>query len=181
MTSLIGRINPAAYPFILLLAFWLVGSFLSSVAGGWFSLSFRFSSHTKPQGEVHSVQPFLNPVYFRYWIQVGGVRLIASKDALFLSVLFPFRFGYPPLCIPWSEIQFSTSRKNWLAQRPFIFRDYVVLTLGNEERIPLRVSSRVALKLGILDRIPGGDSMEVEPNFDELPESFSDPTIKKSN
>jgi hypothetical protein len=32
----------------------------------------------------------------------------------------------------------------------------ILLTLGEQERIPMRISERMARKLGILERIPAG-------------------------
>jgi len=74
------------------------------------------------------------------------IRLIAADDALYLSVLFLFRVGHPPLCIPWKEIQFGRTKFFWWR--------YVVLILGEQERIPMRISERMARKLGILERMP---------------------------
>jgi hypothetical protein len=70
--------------------------------------------------------------------------MTAAEDALYLSVSFMFRIGHPPLCIPWSEITVSRTKRFW--------RSYVVLTLGNQEGIPFRISERIARKLGILER-----------------------------
>ena len=75
------------------------------------------------------------------------IRLTAAEDALYLSILFFFRVGHPPLRIPWNEIQFGRAKFLWLK--------FVVLTLGNEENIPMRISERMARKLGILERLPG--------------------------
>jgi hypothetical protein len=75
------------------------------------------------------------------------IRLTAAEDALYLSVLLIFRIGHPPLRIPWKEITFSRTRRFW-------FR-YVVLTLGEQERIPVRIPERMARKLGILERMGG--------------------------
>jgi hypothetical protein len=80
----------------------------------------------------------------RLWGHYSSViRLVAADDALYLSVLFPFRIGHPPLCIPWTEIQFGKAS--------FFWRTYVELTLGQQERIPMRISPRMARNLGILD------------------------------
>ncbi len=82
----------------------------------------------------------------RWWGHYSSViRLTAATDDLYASVLFPFRLGHPPLRIPWSEIQFGKAK--------FFFRTYVVLNLGNQGKIPMRISSRMAAKLGILDRV----------------------------
>jgi hypothetical protein len=83
----------------------------------------------------------------RGWSHYSSViRLTAATDALYVSVLFPFRIGHPPLRIPWDEIQFGRTK--------FFFRSYIVLTLGNQEKIPMRISLRMARNLGILDRCP---------------------------
>jgi hypothetical protein len=74
------------------------------------------------------------------------IRIIAAEDALYFSVLFLFRVGHPPLRIPWTEIKLSRTKRFW--------RQYVVLTLGEQEHIPMRISERMARNLGILARIP---------------------------
>jgi hypothetical protein len=35
----------------------------------------------------------------------------------------------------------------------FLWQRYVVLTLGEQERIPMRISERMASNLGLLDKI----------------------------
>jgi hypothetical protein len=72
--------------------------------------------------------------------------MTAASDALYLSVLFPFRIGHPPLRIPWDEIRMRRTK--------FLWRRLVLLTLGNQEQIPMRISERMARNLGILDRVP---------------------------
>jgi hypothetical protein len=61
-------------------------------------------------------------------------------------MLFFFRLGHPPLRIPWNEIQFGRTKYFWMS--------FIVLTLGNEEFIPMRISEGMARKLGILERLP---------------------------
>jgi len=83
----------------------------------------------------------------RLWSRYSSViRLTAASDALYASVLFPFRIGHPPLRIPWDEIRFGRTK--------LLFRTYIALTLGNHEKIPMRISMRMARNLGILDRCP---------------------------
>ena len=86
-------------------------------------------------------------VYMRFWGHYSSIiRMTAAADALYLSVLLPFRPGHPPLCIPWNEITFGKNK--------FLWKSYVVLTLGNAERIPLRISERMARKDSPLMRFP---------------------------
>jgi hypothetical protein len=121
--------------------------FLISFISGWFKLSQRFRAQSEPYGEIRRVGPFFYTVYMRYWGHYSSiVRMIAAGDALYLSVILPFRLFHPALRIPWNEVAFGRTK--------FFWRRYVVLTLGEQERIPMRISERMARKLGILERIP---------------------------
>lgn len=110
-------------------------------------LSRRFSSSPIPSDPIETVGPYGYIVYLRCWAQYGNIiRTIAPNDALYLSVIFVFRPGHPPLRIPWNEITTGKIRHLW--------RNYIVLTLGNEEKIPMRISERMARKLGLFERFP---------------------------
>ncbi|MGH9561748.1 MAG: hypothetical protein ACRD3S_09865 [Terracidiphilus sp.] len=131
---------------LVLLASWCTIPFLISLASGWLCLSKRFRRQSEPYGETKTAGPLFYTIYMRGWIHYsGGVRLTAASDALYASVLFLLRVGHPPLRIPWSEIRFG--------QTTFFFRSYIVLKLGTEEKIPMRISRRMAGKLGILGRV----------------------------
>lgn len=133
---------------LLVLALWSGICFLISLLSGWHALSLRFRAQAEPYGDIKTAGPFFYAVYTRFWTHYSSViRLCAAQDALYLSVLAPFRIGHPPLRIPWEEIRF-TRTEYWR-------RRYVVLTLGAQEQIPFRISERMARNLGILDRFPG--------------------------
>jgi len=120
-------------------------AFLVSFLTGWLVLARRFKKQSDPYGETRTAGPFFYTIYMRAWSHYSSViRLTAASDAFYASVLFPFRIGHPPLRIPWDEISFSRTK--------FFFRTYIVLTLGNKEKIPMRISLRMARNLGILDR-----------------------------
>lgn len=131
---------------VALVAFWCSISFLISLASGWFSLSRRFRRQSEPYGEAKTAGPLFYTIYMRGWIHYNGaIRLVTASDALYASALFLVRPGHPPLRIPWNEIGFGKAR--------FFFRTYIVLNLGIEEKIPMRISRRMAGKLGIMDRV----------------------------
>jgi hypothetical protein len=128
-------------------ALWCSVCFLISLVSGWFVLSGRFKKQSEPYGETKSAGPFFYTVYTRFWTHYSSViGITAAEDALYLSVLFLFRIGHPPLCIPWEEIKIGRTK--------FFWRRYVVLTLGEQENIPMRISERMARELGILERLP---------------------------
>ena len=96
--------TPYAFP-IFFLTLWCGSSFFVGWMSGWFALSRRFTKQSDPYGETRSAGPFFYTVYTRFWSHYSSViRLVATKDALYFSVLFLFRIGHPPLCIPWNEI-----------------------------------------------------------------------------
>ena len=132
---------------IIFIAFWCAIGYFVSFLTGWLALARRFKKQSEPYGEIRSAGPFFYTVYMRFWGHYSSViRLTAASDALYVSILFPFRIGHPPLRIPWDEIRFGRTK--------FFFRTFVVLTLGNQEKIPLRIPLRMARNLGILDRCP---------------------------
>jgi hypothetical protein len=126
---------------------WCVGCYFASFVAGWYSLSKRFRAQAEPYGEMKTAGPFFYTVYMRFWGHYSSViRMTAAADALYVSVIFLFRIGHPPLRIPWNDIQFGRTT--------YFFFPYVVLTLGEQERIRMRISQRMARNLGILDRVP---------------------------
>jgi len=141
---------PAHFPLIvpvLAIAFFCFISYLTSVISGWHRLAQCFRAQSEPYGETKSAGPFPYTVYTRYWSHYGSViKMTAADDGLYLSVFFLLRFGHPPLRIPWTEIEISRTRR--------FLQNFIVLTLGRRERIPMRISERMANKLGLLARLP---------------------------
>jgi hypothetical protein len=165
---------PLGYLLAIFVGVWVLLSFLFSLMDGWHALSRRFRRSSEPYGETRSAGPFYYRVRMRFGMGYGGVvRLTAGSDALYLSMLFLLRIGHPPLCIPWNEIKFSRTKFLWLR--------YVALTLGAQERIPMRISERMARKLGILERLPGASDLALETDFETRSESFIASQRKKPN
>jgi hypothetical protein len=132
---------------VFFVTLWCVICFIISVVSGWHALSRRFRSQTEPYGQTRTAGPLFYGAKMRFRVGYSSViRMIAAEDALYLSVFFFFRIGHPPLCVPWKEIKIGRTKLLWLR--------YVVLTLGEQERIPMRISERMARKLGILERLP---------------------------
>ncbi len=132
---------------IFVIALWCATLYLISFLTGWNALARRFRAQSEPYADARTVGPFFYTIYLRYWTHYSCViRLTAAADALYASVLFPFRIGHPPLRIPWSEISFGRAQR--------FMSNFVVLTLGREEQIPMRIPLRMARNLGILDRCP---------------------------
>lgn len=123
--------------------------FLSSLLTGWHALAKRFRAESEPYGVTKSAGPFPYTVYTRWLSHYSFIiRMTAAEDGLYLSVIFLLRVGHPPLRVPWNEVQIQ--RTKWFWQR------FILLTLGTQERIPMRISERMAGNLGLLERIDEG-------------------------
>jgi len=148
---------------VLFVALWCLTSLFMSWQSGWRLLSKRFPAQSEFLAEMKKAGfPF--DICFRFWTDYTNLTWVAAeKELLHLSVVFPFRIGHPPLSIPWNEIEVSRTKILW--------RSYLVLTLGSEERIPMRVSESAARKLEILERIPASVSDPQTPS--EVPERIA--------
>jgi hypothetical protein len=123
-----------------------IAGLLSSFLSGWYALSKRFRAHSEPYGQTRSAGPFFYGVKMRWTNYANVIRIVAAEDAIYISVMFLLRLSHPRLCIPWKEIKIGRTK--------FLWRRYVVFTLGDQERIPMRISERMARNLGILERLP---------------------------
>jgi hypothetical protein len=131
---------------VFFIAVWYLTLSLISIMSGWHTLSKRFKKQSEPYGEIKSAGPFFYSVYMRFWDHYSSViRMTAASDALYISVMFPFRIGHSPLRVPWDEIRIRRTK--------FLWWRLVLLTLGNQEQIPMRISERMARNLCILDRV----------------------------
>jgi hypothetical protein len=125
----------AIFP-IYFLCLWFLLATIASVISGWFSLA-----------KVYRTREPFNSTKWR--MQSGQMRWRAtynnaltigiSQQGLFLAIMFPFRFMHPPLLIPWSEIKVQRS-KGWVFE-------YLILTMGHELAIPLRIRAKLGAKL----------------------------------
>ena len=122
---------------IYFLSVWFFVSYIIGWIGGWHLLAQRFRIDNEFSGTLCR---WFNAT-MRWGVHYNGaLKAGADLEALYLMPLFVFRFGHPPLSIPWNEIRLESSR--W-----YDFYLSVTLTLGNEEHVPFRISRRTARKL----------------------------------
>jgi hypothetical protein len=121
---------------------WIIGLLAASSFGGWSELAAHFPRNADPAGRICASGSWFNLVYMRYWTKYSGaIYFEAADDALYLTMIPLFRPFHPPLRIPWDEIRMTQG----------VF--FLVLILGSAEQIPLRVSSRLAGKLELVNRL----------------------------
>lgn len=106
--------------------------FLSQLAG-WHRLAQHFEAKSPPVGH-------------RHWIESGKVGWVsynncltihAGPDGLHLATWLPFRFGHPPLLIPWRELRNVGSHKIWL------LGEWLKLEVGSPTIATLELSRKV--------------------------------------
>jgi hypothetical protein len=123
-----------ALSILLFIGAWIGFCFLLSYIGGWSLLAQHYRFHEKFHGYIWSSQSG----------RIGLLRLNgclnigANEGGLYLSMLFLFRAGSPPLFIPWKDISVS-------ADRGVTFR-YMVLRFSRVPSIELRIRERTGGK-----------------------------------
>jgi hypothetical protein len=135
-----GDSHPAWFAVIFSAYFvclWCRVAAVISLTGGWF----------QPSRKYRRVRPFdgvsdgLRSGRMRWFTHSRNcLRLGANEDGLYLAISFLFRFMHAPLFVSWNEIEVCR-KKRWL------FGEYVTFTLGNEPKIPLRISGASAIML----------------------------------
>lgn len=105
-------ISPLAFA-LLFIPGWLVAGLLVSATSGWRELGSVYR-HDEP------------PVSGSQWRGISGqmrgamtyrnvLTITADPRGLWLSVMFLFRVGHPPLFIPWDDIA-ARRRKSWFSR-----------------------------------------------------------------
>jgi hypothetical protein len=125
----------AIFPIYFLCLWLLVGAILSFI-GGWFSLAKVYRTRVPFNGAKWRMQSG----QMRWLANYNNVLTIGvSPQSLYLASMFLFRFMHPPLLVPWSEIKMRR-KKGWVFE-------YVILTMGHELAIPLRIRETLGAKL----------------------------------
>lgn len=117
-------------------AVWFVVCAVVSYVGGWATLASRYRCQSDFVGERW---PFQNG-WMRWTVHYGNCLTVGgNSEGLYLAVFTPFRFGHPPLLIPWGEIT--------ITRRQFLFIRWVRFEIGRELHIPLSIRTTLARRL----------------------------------
>ena len=128
--------HPVFFP-LFFVGTWVLTTYVLGLLSGWNFLSKRFRYRGVYYGEKWSFQS----ARMRTLIHFGSaLTLGADESGLYMAVFPLFRFGNPPLLIPWSEISIIHG------ERGLIFKKRVLL-LGRQETISLSISSSLAATL----------------------------------
>lgn len=106
----------------------------ASRISGWALLARRFRAAEAWKGVSWSWQS----ARFRGWFGYNNCLVVgADPQWLSMAMMSLFRLPlHPPLLIPWNEIEVETG-KSW-------YGEWARLRIGNEERVTVRISGRLA-------------------------------------
>lgn len=123
---------------------WLSVSLYFSVITGWRTLAEKYLAKEKPKSKlIQGVS-----VSWGSSALAGNIYTFASiEKGLYLSVLFPFRFGHPPVLVPWRDVKARRVQK--------LLSKKVEFSIGGDLCRPFTISERVAeiLKAGSGDQL----------------------------
>jgi hypothetical protein len=118
---------------LFFIAIWASVLLLMSWIGGWRRLAARYASIQRPTGGA-VFQLATGMVGWARYKRVLSIR--TTDDGLFLDIRRVFRFGHPPLFIPWADI-----RK---ARRVTLFyTEFVAFDVGDPVVASLRLPTAV--------------------------------------
>jgi hypothetical protein len=125
----------AIFP-IYFLCLWLLVGATISVVGGWFSLAKVY----RAKGAFNGAKWKMQSGQMRWLANYNNVLTLGvNQQGLYLASMFLFRFMHPPLLVPWSEMKVRR-KTGWVFE-------YVILTMGRDLAIPLRIRAKLAAKL----------------------------------
>lgn len=114
---------------------WLGVSFVIAQIGGWATLAQVYHFTGEFRGERWSLQS----ARMRWGTGYNSVLTVgANQEGLYLAPLILFRFGHPPLFIPWYDIS--------VKQTGSIFR-YTELSFRQVPSVSLKIGRRLAERL----------------------------------
>lgn len=117
-------------------ALWVAIVLLLSRWSGWSALADRYRGELRtPEGRW-----YFQSASMRWMTNYNSILTVSAGDeGLSLSILFPFRFGHPPLLIPWNQIVASNDR--------VLFFDYVTISFRGAPGIVVKIRKRLSQRI----------------------------------
>jgi len=98
---------------VLFPLFWLLISSLIAKFGGWSRLATVYRAYDPPRGKAM----YFQSASFDLANYNSCLTFHITEQGLHISVLFPFRFGHPPLFIPWRDMLNREEKKLLFCRR----------------------------------------------------------------
>ena len=109
---------PYAYLVLIFIFCWIPLSILIAQLSGWA----RLARHYRDNAPLDGVRFHFQSAGMRFGTNYGGCLTVGvNRKGLYLAVWFLFRFGHPPLVIPWRDITMAERKKFFIKQIVFRF------------------------------------------------------------
>lgn len=126
-------------PFVEILLFlfffvglWLTVLFLLTKLSGWDKLAEVYGDRQPFQGKVfHFCSAYIGSVHYKSVINIG-----VSEAGLYLNPLMIFRLSYPPVLIPWNQINGFEEKSFWLMK-------YYIFNVGYPKITTIKIPSKI--------------------------------------
>ncbi len=112
--KVLGSFLTSYWFFVVFIAFWLGVSYTLGKESGWQNLAKKYGKNKNehPDENFQTGNGYIGKSRHN-----GILKVAASKKGLYLSVLFPFKFGHKNLFIPWQEISTITSESGLFSEK----------------------------------------------------------------
>ena len=125
-----------SYLAIFLIALWIVVNFVISRLTGWARMAAHYPDMGGFTGKVWRFQTVTTRRGMGY---KGNVNVGADSRGLYLSMFVLFRFGHPPLFVPWNDITITEKQ---------VFKLKVLeLRFRKTEDLPVRIPGKLGYRL----------------------------------
>ncbi|MEI7833330.1 MAG: hypothetical protein WCJ56_09045 [bacterium] len=105
---------------VFFICIWCLVSLVLSLISGWYRMAKIFRSVRKPEGKYFRWQSGI--IWYVNYNNVLNIHV--SEEGIFISLIWLFSFGSPPLFIPWNDIYN-------LHEEQFLWMRYAVFTVGD--------------------------------------------------
>ena len=128
--------NPMQFV-VVFAAFWALMSYVIAMIGGWTRLAEDYRANNAFEGKRWRFQS----ASMRLGTSYGNVLTVgAGPEGLSLEVFLLFRFGHPPLLIPWSDIQ-KLGEPSWFRGQVLVFSKAPDIKVRLSKSVVTRIES----------------------------------------
>jgi len=130
-----NRISPVFWV-VLSLVLWLLMNYLVSRLTGWGRIAVHYRSDGRIPGRIWRFQTITTRWGMGY---KGSTNVGADSRGLYIFFGFFFRFGHPPIFVPWNDIT--------ITEKQVIKSKMLELRFRNTRDLPVRIDARLGASL----------------------------------
>jgi hypothetical protein len=131
---------------LLFVVFWFSFSWILAKRSGWAKLA---SAYPAPRSLDGAHWSFQSARFGRRASYRGTIHVSADSLGMHLSMFLPFRFGHPPVFVPWTELTGRQDRQSLLG----VVVEFIELRFAGAPQVDCQIHGRLADEL---ERASGG-------------------------